>query len=75
VEAANPSRGDVADETKRSNVSDVNGGLRDPEGFFGKQVPEEVSRLTCGKLRDTRIHAQELRNQFSHLLNRGSSQE
>ena len=75
MEATNPSRAEVAEETKRSNVSDANGGPRDSEGLFGKQEPEDVSQLTGGKLRDIRIHAQELRNQFSHLLNRGSSLE
>lgn len=36
---------------------------------------EEISRLTFAKLRDIRIHAQELRNRFARLLNRGSSLE
>ena len=38
-------------------------------------TPEEISRLTFAKLRDLRIHAQGLRNQFARLLNRGSSLE
>ena len=75
VEAANPFRVEVAKETKRSNVSDANGGLRDWRGFFGQPTHEEVSHLNFGKLGDIRIHAQELRNQFAHLLNRGSSLE
>ena len=74
MEATNPSRAEGAEETKRNSVSDANGGLRDSKGF-GQPTAEEVSRLTFGKLRDIRIHAQELRNRFAHLLNRGSSLE
>lgn len=36
---------------------------------------EEISRLTFAKLRDIRIHTQELRNRFARLLNRGSPLE
>jgi hypothetical protein len=36
---------------------------------------EEISRLTFEKLREIRIHTQELRNRFARLLNRGSSLE
>ena len=36
---------------------------------------EEISRLTFTRLRDIRIHTQELRNRFARLLNRGSSLE
>ena len=75
MEAANPFRVEVTKETKRSPVRDANGCLRDSKGCFGKQVPEEVSHLNFGKLGDIRIHAQGLRNQFAHLLNRGSSLE
>lgn len=51
--------------------------IREP-GSQAKPSPptaEELSRLTFAKLRDLRIHAQELRNQFARLLNRGSSLE
>jgi hypothetical protein len=41
----------------------------------GQPTPEEISRLTFAKLRDLRIHTQELRNQFARLLNRGSPLE
>ena len=41
----------------------------------GPPTAEEISRLTFAKLRDLRIHAQGLRNQFARLLNRGSSLE
>jgi hypothetical protein len=41
----------------------------------GQPTAEEMSRLTFAKLRDVRIHAQELRNRFARLLNRGSSLE
>ena len=36
---------------------------------------EEIARLTFAKLRDIRIHTQELRNRFARLLNRGSPLE
>ncbi|HEY8205416.1 MAG TPA: hypothetical protein VIF81_11860 [Pyrinomonadaceae bacterium] len=42
---------------------------------FRQPTAEEQSRLTLAELRDVRIHTQELRNQFAHLLNRGSSLE
>lgn len=45
------------------------------EAGQGQPTAEEISRLTFAKLRDLRIHAQELRNQFARLLNRGSSLE
>jgi hypothetical protein len=45
------------------------------EAGIDQPTPEEVSRLTFAKLRDLRIHAQELRNRFARLLNRGSSLE
>ena len=41
----------------------------------GQPTAEEISRLTFAKLRDIRIHTQELRNRFARLLNRGSSLE
>ena len=41
----------------------------------GQPTAEELSRLTFAKLRDIRIHTQELRNQFARLLNRGSELE
>jgi hypothetical protein len=41
----------------------------------GQPTAEEISRLTFAKLRDIRIHSQELRNRFARLLNRGSSLE
>jgi hypothetical protein len=43
--------------------------------IYGQPTAEEISRLTFAKLRDIRIHAQELRNRFARLLNRGSSLE
>lgn len=45
------------------------------KAVFGQPTAEEVSRLTFAKLRDIRIHTQELRNRFARLLNRGSSLE
>jgi hypothetical protein len=73
VEAASTFRIELAKET--SPVTDASGGQRDTKGVFGQPTAEEVSRLSFGNLRDIRIHAQELRNQFAHLLNRGSSLE
>jgi len=43
--------------------------------IYGQPTAEEITRLTFAKLRDIRIHAQELRNRFARLLNRGSSLE
>jgi hypothetical protein len=41
----------------------------------GQPTHAEISQLTFMKLRDVRIHSQELRNRFARLLNRGSSLE
>ena len=41
----------------------------------GQPTAAEISRLTFAKLRDIRVHAQELRNRFARLLNRGSPLE
>ena len=75
MEAANPSRAEVAEETKQRHVNDANGARRDLKKVFGQPTAAEVSSLTLGSLLDIRIHAQELRNHFAHLLNRGSSLE
>ena len=45
------------------------------EGTFRQPTAAEVSILTFYKLRYARSHAQELRNEFARLLNRGSSLE
>ena len=45
------------------------------KAISGQPTAEEISRLTFAKLRDIRIHAQELRNRFARLLNRGSELE
>ena len=45
------------------------------EGSFRQPTAAEVSIITFSKLRDARIHAQELSNEFARLLNRGSSLE
>jgi hypothetical protein len=52
-------------------------GIRDAgsKAPFGQPTAAEVSRLTFAKLRDIRVHTQELRNRFARLLNRGSSLE
>jgi hypothetical protein len=45
------------------------------EAVTNQPTAEEIARLTFAKLRDIRVHAQELRNRFARLLNRGSSLE
>ena len=50
-------------------------GVRDTGSISGQPTAEEISRLTFAKLRDVRIHTQELRNRFARLLNRGSPLE
>jgi DNA-binding transcriptional regulator YiaG len=66
---------------KATNPSGVEGtslaGLRAAglKTVYGQPTAEEISRLTFAKLRDIRIHTQELRNRFARLLNRGSSLE
>lgn len=45
------------------------------KAIYRQPTAEEISRLTFAKLRDIRIHTQELRNRFARLLNRGSSLE
>jgi hypothetical protein len=75
VETTGTSCADLMKDPKQSNICDVDGGLRDSKAVFAPPTPEEVSRLTFGKVRDLRIHAQQGRNQFAHLLNRGSSLE
>jgi hypothetical protein len=49
--------------------------VRDTGSISGQPTAAEISRLTFAKLRDIRVHAQELRNRFARLLNRGSSLE
>lgn len=45
------------------------------KGSFKQPTEAELSIPTFLKLRDARIHAQELSNEFARLLNRGSSLE
>ena len=70
-----PSRAEATEEPQRSPVKDADGWVKDPKGFFRHPTAEEVSRLTRGKSRDSALYAQEARNQFARLLNRGSSLE
>ena len=67
METLNPFPAEVVKETKARDALSKAGG--------GQPTAEEMSRLTSAKLRDLRIHAQELRNRFARLLNRGSSLE
>jgi hypothetical protein len=49
--------------------------VEDAQGLFSQPTATEMSRLTYG-LRDLRLGVQEeARNDFAHLLNRGSSLE
>ena len=67
METLNPIAADVVKETKVRDISAKAGG--------GQPTAAEISQLTFAKLRDLRIHTQELRNRFARLLNRGSSLE
>ena len=73
--AIEPARVEVAEEAKQGSLTNANGCLQDSKTFFRQPAAEEVSRLTFGSLREIRIHTQEQRNEFAHLLNRGSSLE
>jgi hypothetical protein len=75
VEANNPHRAEAPQNAEGINIGGTASVLRDSKVFVGQPTAEQVSRLTLGKLRDLRIHAQELRNEFASLLNRGSSLE
>ncbi len=66
VTSINQIRVDVANENTQSPGSEV---------VFVGPTAEELSRATFAKLHDLRTHAQELRNRFARLLNRGSSLE
>ncbi len=59
-----------AEVVKESIVRDAG-----PKAIYGPPTAEEISRLTFAKLRDIRVHTQELSNRFARLLNRGSSLE
>ena len=56
-------------------VREADGRVEEAKAVFQQPTAEEVSRLVFAELRDSRVHAQEGRNHFAHLLNRGSSLE
>ena len=56
-------------------VREADSRVEDGKVLFQQPTAEEVSRLVFAQLRDSRVHAQEARNYFAHLLNRGSSLE
>jgi hypothetical protein len=59
------------DETELADTS-----MQDVQDLFIQPTAEEVSRLTYGELRDLRgFIPEEARNDFAHLLNRGSPLE
>ena len=71
MEANNPIRAETLKEKHAASWNEdtrKNSVLREP-------TAEELASVTFAELRDVRIHTQELRNQFAHLLNRGSSLE
>jgi hypothetical protein len=70
VEAINTFPADFVKETKVTPLFDKGSNV-----VFVEPTAEELSSLTFAKLRDLRIHTQELRNRFARLLNRGSSLE
>jgi hypothetical protein len=67
VETVNPF---PAEKLKETKVGDAHSKIGS-----GQPSAEEIARLTSVKLRNYRIHAQELHNRFARLLNRGSSLE
>jgi hypothetical protein len=67
VDTINPIPVEVVNATK---VRDIGS-----KAVGSQPTAEEISRLTFAKLRDIRIHTQELANRFARLLNRGSSLE
>lgn len=70
MEVINLSGNEVAKMNSENTIREPGAGAR-----TSPPTAEELARLTFAKLRDLRIHAQELRNQFARLLNRGSSLE
>ena len=75
MEANNLCRAEVAEEMKPIFVRDADVRVEDAKPLFQQPTAEEVSRLVFAELRDIRVHAQEARNHFAHLLNRGSPLE
>jgi hypothetical protein len=75
VEVNKLSRAGVAEEMEPIFAKEADGRLEDPKASFRQPTPADISRLVFAKLRDLRVHAQEARNHFAHLLNRGSSME
>jgi hypothetical protein len=70
VEIANTLNAEKDQHTQPSLVE-----LRAAEGSFRQPTPAELSIISFWKLRYARSRAQELSNEFAHLLNRGSSLE
>jgi hypothetical protein len=70
VEAINRFPAVLVKETKVNPLIDKGSHV-----VFVEPSAEELSSLTFAKLRDIDVHAQELRNRFARLLNRGSSLE
>ena len=66
---------ELAKEMKPIFVRDVDGCVEDAKALFQQPTAEEMARLGFAELRDSRVHAQEARNHFAYLLNRGSPLE
>jgi hypothetical protein len=75
VEATSPSRVELTEKKILSTAKDAYRCRGDSKKVLVEPTSAEVSRLTFGTLRDLRVHDQEARNHFAHLLNRGSSLE
>ena len=75
MEANSLCRAEVTEEMKPIFVREAASRVKDAKALFQQPTAEEVSRLVFAELRDSRVHAQEARNHFAHLLNRGSSLE
>jgi len=75
VEAGCPSGVEMTEKKRLSPAKVASGCRGDSKKVLEEPTFAGVSRLTFGPLRDLRVHAQEARNHFAHLLNRGSSLE
>jgi len=76
MEAASALGVEATGEPLRTFLNQLDGSLNKlGKVRFAQPTAEEVARLSFGKYRDFHIHAQEGRNRFARLLNRGSSQE
>jgi len=71
VDATNLNCAETAEAPKGILVKEADPFLKAPKGSFQQPTAEEVFRQTFEKSRLS-VCAQEARNRFAHLLNRGS---